>query len=1788
MNYLKLTSLIVIVFCAINAFGQTWLSGYQYRKEITLNGADISGNHTNFPILFQLASDADLAAEARSDGYDIGFSDSDGGTPLNHELISYSSGTGAITAYVQVDLTNATNKTIYMYYGNANITTDQSTASTWDSNFQAVLHLQESGGGTDDEFIDSSVNGVHGTGGGLAGAGAAGSTPTQTTGKFGFAQDFDGTNDRIRLQAINDNTWTSFTVQVWVNPDDAGDQRVFGKCWGTAADDETWLLRQTGGNIGSRTNVNNGGADNDLTLDDDGAPIAYNTGTWYLAAYTWDASDNTARVYLNGTQVNSGGLTGDNLTLNDEASETDNATIGNIPGGGRDFNGQIQEARVSDIARSADWLLTEFNIEDDPSGFISMTGSEESTTPINGGTATAASSEIFTGNATSILLSDFTVSGTTLQWQSSTDGVSFSDVVGGSGSSSLNYTTATLSADTYFRCIVDNGSQSVASTIAFVTIKDEFSSGSGPSGYSLRRKITIDNTQVSGSSDLTNFPTLVRLTGSKLVSDLIYAGNGGDVAHQNGYDIIFTSSNGTTELDHQIEHYDPVTGEYVAWVLIPTLSYNSDTEIFIYYGNPSVSIDPSDNLFDTDYIGTWHLNDEYDDAVSTGNDGVAFGSVTNDAGIIANGARFSPADGDDFSRIEIGTFDPDATNITLSAWFNREASNDGAGDARIISKSDGQASAAHVFMLSLNNGNDIRFRLTGTEADDTNAETLERTSDVNFTPGSWVFAAFTYTANGDVIVYEDGVEVNSYNNLSDREKIEQNTDFRVALGNNPGPADGGDPTTRKPFDGVIDEVRVASVVRSDDWLLTEYNNQRESSTFCSVGNEEGCDVAGGVVSAIDENIFTGESTTLSTIGSSGSLQWQSSTDNVTFTDIGSATNSTYNTTSLTQTTYFRVTATSGTCTSVSNVVTVNVQGRFLSNYAYRKSITIDNSKVAGSTNLTEFPLLVNITDADLATTANGGNVYDTDSGNGTLGDDITFTDASGNELTQYRESYNDATGQLIVWVKVPTLSATMDTELFIYYGNCTGSGLPNLFNSNTWNNDSNSDDYAGVWLMNDATPTTVLDATANNLDGTGNGLAASTSSQRGGAIDFESGDTNDNFTYSSYTTSGGALTVSAWINAESLAAAAVVADTDDAIIISHTDFEIKTFVKNLGTDENEFSFEVTTTGGTVAAESLPSDLVTATDIMVTGVYDGSNVIIYENGSPIASAAQTGALNGTDANILIGNDAGDALPFDGLIDHVTILPAARSADWVKTMYNNQSDPGSFYTYASSNEESQITWVGGAAGAETDFNNANNWSNCVVPATTESIILESGLGNYPVLTQNTQVVDLIIESGASFGLGGFELTVTGRLTNNGTFTHGGGKVTFAGSAEQQISGSSAITLEDVEVNNSGNEVRIENTTTVEGTVTLTSGFFTISDNTFTVTSSGDIPTGSSSSFFITEGTQCLEQEGIGSTGRMGNILFPVGISSTEYTPVTINNTGTDDDFCIRVADNAYSGGTTGSGAQLTSNMIDKTWFIDEAVAGGSNVTLTIQWNVADELVGFDRTDMFVRHYTTSWVNYESGITASNPSTDVYAATTSGVTSFSPVGGGSGDGPLPIELVDFNVTSIDSYVKVDWSTASETNNDYFSIYRSTDGVDFSEIGRIDGQGNSSDLVKYSWNDLHPSAGLNYYYLRQTDFDGKFENSEIKSVFVNNANGEELALTVYPNPSEGEIEINGAGFGSNLEILVTVVDVSGKTVFSTNFLSTVNGQFSTKLSLNEPPGLYFIKTLSINQSIQQRILIK
>jgi hypothetical protein len=117
---------------------------------------------------------------------------------------------------------------------------------------------------------------------------------------------------------------------------------------------------------------------------------------------------------------------------------------------------------------------------------------------------------------------------------------------------------------------------------------------------------------------------------------------------------------------------------------------------------------------------------------------------------------------------------------------------------------------------------------------------------------------------------------------------------------------------------------------------------------------------------------------------------------------------------------------------------------------------------------------------------------------------------------------------------------------------------------------------------------------------------------------------------------------------------------------------------------------------------------------------------------------------------------------------------------------------------------------------------------------------------------------------------------------------------------------------------------------------------------------------------------------------------------------------------------------------------------------------------------------------------------------------------------NGTLPIELFDFTVQQKGTAVELHWQTITETNNDFFTLERSSNGVNYSEIGRVAGQGTSREPHSYDFTDSGPLTGVSYYRLRQTDFDGQTALYGPVRVTYSPAVTEESAR-IWPNPLAG-----------------------------------------------------------------------
>ena len=171
------------------------------------------------------------------------------------------------------------------------------------------------------------------------------------------------------------------------------------------------------------------------------------------------------------------------------------------------------------------------------------------------------------------------------------------------------------------------------------------------------------------------------------------------------------------------------------------------------------------------------------------------------------------------------------------------------------------------------------------------------------------------------------------------------------------------------------------------------------------------------------------------------------------------------------------------------------------------------------------------------------------------------------------------------------------------------------------------------------------------------------------------------------------------------------------------------------------------------------------------------------------------------------------------------------------------------------------------------------------------------------------------------------------------------------------------------------------------------------------------------------------------------------------------------------------------------------------------------------------------------------------------------------------LPVELVNFKgELKEDKTTLLTWSTASELNNDYFDVQRKKqDGSGWENIGQIDGFGNSSKLISYSFIDKNPNTGENYYRLNQVDFDGKSEYSPTIMVKLDGATTETKdAFIIYPNPVRNEIWIKSEKeIVDNQNILLEVFDVSGQKVFA-----SMMDESEKRLDLSEyQRGIYLIK---------------
>ena len=184
----------------------------------------------------------------------------------------------------------------------------------------------------------------------------------------------------------------------------------------------------------------------------------------------------------------------------------------------------------------------------------------------------------------------------------------------------------------------------------------------------------------------------------------------------------------------------------------------------------------------------------------------------------------------------------------------------------------------------------------------------------------------------------------------------------------------------------------------------------------------------------------------------------------------------------------------------------------------------------------------------------------------------------------------------------------------------------------------------------------------------------------------------------------------------------------------------------------------------------------------------------------------------------------------------------------------------------------------------------------------------------------------------------------------------------------------------------------------------------------------------------------------------------------------------------------------------------------------------------------------------------------------------------------GALPVKLISFDAkVNNENTVDLNWATASEIDNAYFEVERSSDAIDFSPIAKVDGAGNSTNTIQYHTTDNNPLNGMSYYRLKQVDFDGNFAYSDIVSVSISGAAVNQSSVRVYPTLISSP-SIHIAVSGTDVPVAVSIYDMSGRMVMSQSL--TAKGDTQIELPAGTQTGMYIVNCYTGQNSTSTKVV--
>jgi hypothetical protein len=361
-----------------------------------------------------------------------------------------------------------------------------------------------------------------------------------------------------------------------------------------------------------------------------------------------------------------------------------------------------------------------------------------------------------------------------------------------------------------------------------------------------------------------------------------------------------------------------------------------------------------------------------------------------------------------------------------------------------------------------------------------------------------------------------------------------------------------------------------------------------------------------------------------------------------------------------------------------------------------------------------------------------------------------------------------------------------------------------------------------------------------------------------------------------------------------------------------------------------------------------------------------------------------------------------------------------------------------------------------------------------------------GNSPVTVRsNFEIKSNVVLS--TVGFDGNTFNIKGNLANSGTWnTSTAQEIEFNGTSQQIISGNPMTFAGNIEINNSAG-VLLNSSATINKTLTFTNGLLQTGSNLLTLGLTASI-SGEADGKYVVGLLKTTRNVGIGASS-FGNI----GISISA-DPVASDNIG---DVTI-----TRQTGTTAITTVDNNTSIARKW--DISISNGSQPvndrSITFTWLPADDNGKNMNTAQVWKQSTLTGPWQRVGNQQNIPMTNPRSITVT-TTNFSKWTVSDENNPLPVDLLSLQAKYIRTFAELTWTTASERDNAGFQIQRSTDGIDFENIGNVDVTLQPKLINTYTFKDYDVTKD-SYYRLRQIDTDGKFSDSKLVFVAVNNEN--------------------------------------------------------------------------------------